>query len=109
MTTDNGSVLEKLRTLDESIKLKVMMITTILVMMLVVCLWVVYFNAIVVPGSVSPDVAPTSTTVSVANSSPGISDLFSSAMSSFWDSMKNTGQSFGEIVQNPKQYNVSPN
>lgn len=110
MTPDNKSILEKLRALDNPVKLKVMMIATILVMILVVFLWVAYFNAVIVPSLAPVDITQTSTTVSeVPDSGSGISDLFSSTMSSFWDVMKNAGRSFKEIVQNPKQYNVSPN
>ncbi|HUC02200.1 MAG TPA: hypothetical protein VMA75_04885 [Candidatus Paceibacterota bacterium] len=114
-------MLEELQSLDDKQKRRVLVVATIIIMVIVVGVWILYFNSIVI-GDASQPVAATSsvatttgadgsiavpvpapattTTVTASGAAPG---------PSLWQDIKNLFAGFGKLFSNPSQYNIQPN
>jgi len=107
MASDQKGFIEKLRSLDEPAKRKVMFGAVAVSMVLVVYLWLVYFNTIV--PSATLVTSPTSTEASAPNGSEtNIFGLVADAANSFWKSVVGGVEGIAGALKNSKQYNISP-
>lgn len=107
MNTDKKGFLEELRSLSEPVKHKIFLITAAASMILIVYLWLAYFNTIV------PNAAQTAGQTSAAASTSnggegGAFGLFADAASSFWQTIGNGARGIVREMSNPKKYNISP-
>jgi hypothetical protein len=93
-----GSFFESLQSMDESMKQKILVVATVVIMILVVYVWLGYFNGIVAGTSQS------NTSVATAQVQP-----VSSGGNSFWQSMKDDMANMANVFKQPGQYNVQPN
>jgi hypothetical protein len=107
MNTDQENFLEKIRALGEPVKRKIMIAATLGSMVLVVYLWLAYFNTIV-PSAVSAPASPVAQAASPDAGGPGITGLFADTASSFWQAALNGMRNITDAIRNSKQYNVSP-
>lgn len=100
--------MEELRSLDESTKRRVLIAVVMVSMIVVVYLWLIYFNSIV--ASVQSPVAQS--TVGAANTSSasgtGFLGLFSTAMASFWQAIKNDITGMVGMIGNARRYDIGP-
>ncbi len=105
---ERKSFIEELRGLSNPVKRKVMFGATAISMIVVVYLWLAYFNA-TMSNMNSATTAQTSVSTSTSdNDGPGISGLFADTASSFWQTIASgVGKVAGEL-KNSKQYNISP-
>lgn len=99
--------IEELRSLSGPMKKKVLFCAAALSMIIVISLWLAYFNTIV------PDVVPiggqTVPPVAVQGpGGPGIVGLFADAADSFFGVTLNSAQGIISALKNSKQYNISP-
>jgi hypothetical protein len=107
MNTSQKSFIEELRSLSEPVKRKVMLGAVAVSMVVVVYLWLAYFNSIV-PNAV-PAAAPTSVAASAPNTGgPGIFGLFADAAGSFWQAALNGARDALGTLKNSKQYDINP-
>jgi len=106
MNADQKSFIDELRALSEPVKRRILFCTAITSMVVVVSLWLAYFNTIV-PGAV-PVAAEAPTTGTAQNANPGILNLFTDAASSFWNVALGAARGTVDAVKNPKQYNIGP-
>jgi len=110
MKIDQKSFIEEIRSLNEPTKRKIMLGATVIIMVLVIYLWLAYFNTIV-PNAV-PAVAPQSPSPSIASSSdeggPGIMGMFVDGASSFWQSVVGGARDMAGVIRNSKQYDINP-
>lgn len=94
--------LQKLQDSDESTKRRWMFIITAIVMVIVIYLWLAYFNNLI-----------------VGFAQPQLQELQESSEFTFWQTMKNGTailyqgsidkiRDFGEILQTPREYIISP-
>jgi hypothetical protein len=107
-------MLEELQSLSQANKKKILIVSTIIIMIIVIGVWVSYFNSIVIGNAPAPAAQATSTatasetvlapivitpatSTSVRASSPGI-----------WQDIKNWFGSIANIFQKPSQYNIQP-
>jgi hypothetical protein len=98
-------MLEELRSLSPENKKRVLIVSTIIIMIIVVGLWMLYFNSIVI-GSEQQTVAqpvaasvPAPTPVAAPQASgPGL-----------WQNMKNWFGGLADILEKPSQYKIQPN
>ena len=112
MTEKNGGgFLEKVRSLDGSLKRNIMIILVFAVVALGFFLWPIYFNDFVIPGgnsqSLTQDISASSTQPSVQEGI-GTSEMMSAAWGSLQDSVVSFWQSTTGMLSNAKQYNISP-
>ena len=91
------SFLDELRSLDEPVKKRVLIISTIIIMIIVLYIWIGYFNSIVASSS-QPTVA-TAVATSTGATSQGIS---------FWQNIKNGMANIANIVRGPGEYTIQP-
>ena len=98
---------EELQSLSETNKMRVLVVGTIIIMVIVVGVWLTYFNSVVLGGAQQTAVqAPppaaaastaTSATAQAQASGPGI-----------WQYIENGFASFLNIFRNPSQYTIQP-
>ena len=105
---EQKSFIEELRSLSVPAKRKVMLGATATSMILIVYLWLAYFNTII-PNTTPSGLTQAPAMTSAQNvSEPGIVGLFASAASSFWQAIGNGAREAAGTLKDPKQYNVSP-
>ncbi len=111
MDPERKGLLDELRGLSVPTKQKIMIFSTIIAMVLVIYLWMAYFNTIVVPGAPSDAVVASVSPVASGTSGDNvdISGLFSTAVGSLWGVAGNFERSIGGMLKNPKQYSINPN
>ena len=97
------SFIAELQALEEPTKTKVLIVSTIVLMVIVLYFWLAYFNTIV-PGSASD----ATTQTAQGNADSGVLGLFADAASSFWQAMGSSVQGIAREMKNPRQYNISP-
>jgi hypothetical protein len=103
--------LEKVRSLDGSLKKKIMIISTVIAVILVVSLWMIYFGTIVVPGPAPAPLVQATTTPEISSSGQDgtdMSGMLSVAWGSFWGSTSGFWRSLNGMLENGKQYNITP-
>jgi len=88
------SFLRQLQSLDEPMKTKVLVLSTVVVMVVVVYFWLGYFNSIVS--------APVNDGQPVAN---GQQDN----QPTFFQKMADAARSVGQLFEKPREYQVKPN
>ncbi len=81
--------LKKLQSLDEPTKRKVLIVSTIVIMIVVIFVWIAYFNNIIMPSSGGTATATSTQPVASAPAASG---------PGFWGKMKNDFSGFGEGV-----------
>jgi hypothetical protein len=104
---DRKSFIEELRSLDVPTKRNVLIVSVAVSMIVIVYLWLIYFNGIV--SNATPVAAQSTGTVSAPTAEgTGVLGLFAVAMASFWQAIRNgAGEVLGS-VGNARQYNISP-
>jgi hypothetical protein len=107
MNTDHKSFIEELRTLGEPVKSKILFGTAAVSMIVVISLWLAYFNTIV-PSAVPITAQAPAAAVAQDTGGPGIFGLLADAASSFWGSALGGVQGIVGALKNPKQYDISP-
>lgn len=103
-------MLEELRSLGDARKKQVIIISTIIIMLIVIGIWVTYFNSIIV-GSSAQNVDQSSSTVATAPVQIAITPATSSAQASgpgLWQDIKNVFGWFGSLFSRPSQYKIQP-
>ena len=76
-------------------------------MILVVYLWLIYFNSIV-SSAAAPIAQPAGTITASTASSVGILGLFATTMASFWQTVRDGAGNVLGSMENVKQYHISP-
>ena len=94
-----GSFFEQLQSLDESMKQKILIVATIVIMVVVVYVWIGYFNGIVA-GVSQPD-------QSVAQVQPQATQPTSGG-NSVWQDMQNGMANMINAFKQPGQYTIEP-
>jgi hypothetical protein len=89
-------MLEELRSLSEINKKRVLIITTIIITVIIIGVWVSYFNGII-QGTVPRDSMQATSTVPIAVSGPSV-----------WQNIKNGFGSVLDVFKKPSQYNIQP-
>ncbi len=109
MNPHSKNFIEEIRSLSDPVKRKILFGATAIMMVLVVYLWLAYFNTLV-PSAVPITIeqAPVATTSTPEASGSGIFGLFADAAGSFWQAIRNGVRGFAGALKNPRQYNVSP-
>ena len=105
---DQKSFIEEIRSLSGHVKHKIMLCTTIIIMIIVVYFWIAYFNTIV-PNAAPVASAPVPMAASAQDTTgPGIGGLFADTASSFWQAVLGGARDAAGALKNPKQYTISP-
>jgi|GEM_PF-3060529 hypothetical protein len=109
-------MLEELQSLTPAKKKQVLVVATIIIMIIIVGVWVTYFNSIVM--GTAPQVATQATstdataTVPIAiTPTPTASTPATTAQASgsgIWQDIKNGFASFTHLFSNPSQYKIQP-
>jgi hypothetical protein len=108
MNEDRKSFIEELRSLGEPAKRRILFGAAAVSMVIVVCLWLAYFNTIV-PNAVPAAAEQTSTAASAPSAGgPGVFGIFADAASSFWQAVLGGARGVAGALKNPRQYNISP-
>ncbi len=104
---DQKGFIEELRALNEPTKRKILVGTVAVSMIVVIYLWLAYFNSIVLntTSSVQP---PGVVNAPVASETGGVLGLFATAMASLWQVIRDGAGTAIGAVENARQYNVSP-
>jgi hypothetical protein len=92
-------LLAKLQSLDEPTKRKVLIGSTVVIMIVVLFVWVAYFNSIVLPSATQTDQAAVTSTAQVTPIA-GAMDQASSASAGpgFWKGIENGFAQFGKGI-----------
>lgn len=100
-------MLEELQSLNDENKKRVIVIGTIIIMVIIVGVWVSYFNNIVVGAA---EQAATQATSSDQTAPAPVADSGSAQASGpgVWQNIENGFASIGNIFQKPSQYNIQP-
>jgi hypothetical protein len=106
MNAEQKSFIEELRSLSEPVKRKIFWGAAAVSMVVIVYLWLAYFNTIV--PSANPMVQPTAPTSTQATEQIGVLGLFADTASSFWQTIGSGAQELVGVMKNSKQYNISP-
>ena len=103
---DFAHFLEKLQSADEGTKMKWIIIATSVIMIVVIYIWLMYFNNLLSAAS-APIVenTPTEKSAPVSNQGISIMDRVGSIYHAFIDKIG----SLGNILTTPKDYIIKPN
>jgi hypothetical protein len=105
---ERKSFIEELRGLSSPVKRKVMFGATAISMIVIIYLWVAYFNATMTNMN-SATITQTSVSTSTTDADgPGISGLFVDTASSFWQTIESGASRVVGELKSSKQYNISP-
>lgn len=107
MNADQKGFIEELRSLSEPVKRKILFCAAVTSMIVVVSLWLVYFNTIV-PSAVPVAAQVPAATVAQDAGGQGVMGLLADAADSFWGTALGGIQGAIDAFRNPKQYNISP-
>jgi hypothetical protein len=94
-------LLEKLQSLDEATKRKVLIGSTIVIMIVVLFVWVAYFNSIVIPSAAqtgTDQAAATSTTQTTPIADVANQNISASTNPGFWKGIENGFAQFGKGI-----------
>ena len=112
-------MLEELQSLSETNKKRVLVIGTIIIMIIIIGVWVTYFNSIIV-GTAQEAAAQATSTVATSTAPVAIAIVPTPAASvsasaptqasgpSIWQDIKNMFGSIANIFRKPSQYNIQP-
>ncbi|HUC31623.1 MAG TPA: hypothetical protein VMR99_02980 [Candidatus Paceibacterota bacterium] len=106
-------MLEELRSLSDARKKQVLIIATIIIMIIVIGVWVTYFNSLIQGTTQQAPTQTTSTAPTVAPvpaapvTTPAIAPAAASGPS-LWQNMENWFGSIVNIFRSPSQYNIQP-
>jgi type IV secretory pathway TrbL component len=105
---EQKNFMEELRALDEPTKRKILVVAVAVSMIVVVYLWLAYFNSIV--SGTAPSVAQSAAVVNIpaASGTGGVLGLFATTMASFWQAVKDGAGTAIGTLENARQYNISP-
>jgi hypothetical protein len=107
-------MLEELQSLSDASKKRVLIIATIIIMVIIIGVWVVYFNSIIAGPSQQATVQATSsvavaTPIAVPATLPTVTSAPAQASGpSLWQNIKNGIGSVANIFKKPSQYNIQP-
>ena len=107
MNADQKSFIEELRSLSEPVKRKMLFCAAVMSMIIVISLWLAYFNTIV-PGAVPIAAASAHRQTIAQNANPGILGLFADAARFFLGVALDSAHGIISALKNSKQYNISP-
>ena len=105
---DQRSFIEEIRSLGEPVKHKIMLCATVIIMIVVVYLWIAYFNTIVPNAAPVAAVRAPLTASAQDTGGPGIIGLFADTAGSFWQAVLGGARDVAGEFKNPKQYTISP-
>ncbi|HEY5221379.1 MAG TPA: hypothetical protein VIJ29_04575 [Candidatus Paceibacterota bacterium] len=108
-------MLEELRSLSEANKKRVLIIATIIIMVIIIGVWVTYFNSIVI-GNSSGAAAQATSTVATSTApvpiaiapAPAASVPTQASGPGVWQDIKNFFSAIANIFRKPSQYNIQP-
>jgi hypothetical protein len=95
-------MLEELQSLSETNKKRVLVIATIIIMIIIIGVWVTYFNNIIIGNS--SQAASQATSTAVAAPAP----VAPPAGPGVWQNIENGLRRFVNIFRKPSQYNIQP-
>lgn len=102
MEEEKKTFIEELQALDESVKRRILTVSTIVVVAVVAYAWIGYFNSLVVGSSEQATAVATTPTATV----PG--PTVQGDSQSFWQGMENDMADIGNTLRGPGQYSVKP-
>jgi hypothetical protein len=100
--------IEELQSLEEPTKLKVLIISALCVMVIVVYMWLGYFNNLVssnAPSAVADSQTPTQTSAPTGTSFVG---SMQNELASIYEGFIGLFRGIGGIFKGPGQYNIKP-
>lgn len=112
MDQNGPGFLERVRALDEPVKRKVLVFSSIIAMVLVVAVWLMYFNDIVMAPIQNADQTMASSTAAASLSASGTvpsSDSSSSSGQGFWHSVESSISGFSQVFTGGHEYIQSSN
>jgi hypothetical protein len=115
MTDENKKTfLEELRSLDEPIKRRALVIGSAVLMVAVVFVWFAYFNDIVIGGQEQAQAVnatantPAAAPVQTPTSQTQTANAAAVAAPSLWQNIENGFGDIAHMFQAPRQYNIQP-
>jgi flagellar basal body-associated protein FliL len=105
-------MLEELRSLSDGDKKRVLVIATIIIMVIIVGVWVAYFNSVIV--GTAQQVATEATTTSAVATVPTVVATVPAPVTaqangpSLWQNIKNGFGSIANVFKKPSQYTIQP-
>ena len=108
-------MLEELQSLDEKTKKRVLIIATIIIMVIIIGVWVTYFNSIVI-GTATPQATSTSAlgsstpfvAVTASGMAPSVSVATATNGPGLWQDIVGFFRSFANIFRSPSNYTIQP-
>jgi hypothetical protein len=105
-------MLEELQSLSDGNKKRVLVIATVIIMIIIIGVWVIYFNSVIM-GTAQPAATEATTTSAVAV--PISATVTTTAPvaaqasgPSLWQNIKNGFGSIANVFKKPSQYTVQP-
>jgi hypothetical protein len=109
---NKNNFLEELRSLDEPIKRRALVVGSAVLMVAVVFVWFAYFNDIVIGGQEQAQaVNDGSANTAVAQTAPAPQTQTANAAAagpSMWQNIENGFEDIAHAFQSPRQYNIQP-
>jgi hypothetical protein len=104
-------MLEELQSLSDGNKKRVLVIATVIIMVIIIGVWVVYFNSIIM-GTAQPVATEATTTSAVATPTPTttapVPVTAQANGPSLWQNIENGFGSIANVFKKPSQYNIQP-
>jgi hypothetical protein len=98
-------MLEELQSLSDAKKKHVLVIATIIIMVIIVGVWVAYFNSIIVGTAQQASAEATSTDTAAPASASAPAQASEPGL---WQNIENGFGSIANVFRNPSQYNIQP-
>lgn len=102
-------MLEELQSLSEGDKKRVLIIATIVIMIIIIGVWMVYFNSVIM--GTAQQAAAGATTANSAASAPVTATPSVAAQAngpSLWQNIENGFGSIANVFKKPSQYTIQP-
>ncbi len=103
-------MLEELQSLSDGNKKRVLIIATVIIMVIIIGVWVTYFNSVIVGTDQSVATEATTTTSAVATPTTTAPAPVTAQANgpSIWQNIKNGFGSIANVFKKPSQYNIQP-